>query len=132
MILDIEEIVYDKIKTTYPASLIAQYPDIKFTTKDRDLINPKFPTVYIHLLDGTKEVGTDLSGDAINGAMVMFETQVIDNDTQYRAKSVHNEVVKIMKSMGFTVSQFPSFDNGDSTYRCFARFKRLVGANDVI
>lgn len=131
MILDIEEIVYDRIKTTYPASLIAQYPDIKFTTRDRDLINPKFPTVYIHLVDG-KEIGSDLSGDAINGANIMFEIQVIDNDSQYRAKSVLNEVVKIMKRMRFNVTLFPNFDNGDSTYRSIARFRRIVGANNTL
>ena len=131
MIIDIEEIVYSRIKTTYPTSLIASYPDIKFTTRDRDLINPKFPTVYIRLVD-SPEMGGDLSGDAINAVNAMFEIQVIDNDTQQRAKGILNEVVKIMKRMRFSVTMFPAFDNGDSTYRCIARFRRIIGANETL
>ena len=131
MLLDIEEIVYDRIKTTYPTSLIAQYPTIKFTTKDRDLVNPTFPLVYVRLID-SPERGADLSGDSINGIMAMFEIQVTDNFSQTRAKTILNEVTKIMKTMRFSVSQFPSFDNGDATYRCVARYRRLIGANETI
>lgn len=128
---DIEEIVYNKIKTTYPASLIAQYPDIKFTTRDRDLVNPKFPLVYIRLLPSS-EIGGDLGGDSTNGIDATFEVQVIDNAGQLRAKTIINEVTKIMKAMCFRVIRFPTFDNGDSTYRSISRYQRIIGANDTI
>ena len=131
ILTDIEELVYNKIKTTYPRSLIAQYPDIKFTTRDRDLVNPKFPTVYIKSVS-SPETGGDLSGDSINGVKAIFEIQVIDNDSQQRAKAILCEVIKIMKTMRFSVTAFPEFDNGDSTYRSIARFRRVIGANDTL
>lgn len=131
ILLDIEPYVLNRISNDYPAYLKAQYPDIKFTTSSRDLATTRFPLVYIHL-SPSPEIGEDLSGDSINGINATIDISVIDNHSQTRAKSVLSQVLLIMKSMRFRIVEIPYYDNGDSTYKCIARCKRIVGANDVL
>lgn len=129
--LDIESKVYSRIKYTFPKNVKADYPDLNFTTNSRQLIDPKFPCVYIHLAS-CAEVGQDLENTEINGGDYMFQIEVYDNQSQNRADIIMDEVVKIMKSMRFNVPEIPRFDNTQSEYRSVARFRRIIGSGDIL
>lgn len=131
ILLDIEPYVLNRIETEYPVSLKAQYPDIKFTTSSRDLATTRFPLVYIHLAS-SPEIGGDLSGDSLNGINATIDISVYDNHSQTRAKAVISQVISIMKSMKFRVIEIPYNDNTDSTFRCIARCRRVIGANETL
>lgn len=129
--LDIETIVFSRIKAILTSKLKTKYPDISFTTSDKVSSNPKFPNVYVHML-GSQEIGEDLENNTINGVLATFQIETTDNQSQNRAKDVMNEIVGVMKGMRFSVIAMPESQNTDTSYRCVARFRRVVGNLDVI
>lgn len=129
--LDIETIVHSRIKAIVTSKLKTKYPDISFTTSDKVKDKPKFPNVYTHML-GSKEEGGDLEGNTINGVLASFQIEVTDNESQTRAKGVMSEVVSVMKGMRFSVIAMPESQNTDTSYRCVARFRRIIGNLDIL
>ena len=129
--LDIETIVFSRIKAILTSKLKTKYPDITFTTSDKVSSNPKFPNVYVHLL-GSQEIGEDLENNTINGVLATFQIETTHNEKQTISKDVINEVVGVMKSMRFTVTMMPESQNTDTAKRCVARFRRTIGNLDVI
>lgn len=129
--LDIESIVFSRIKAILTSKLKTKYPDLDFTTSDKVPKKPKFPNVYVHLIS-SPEIGIDLDNDSINGILPAFQIETTDNQNQNRAKDVMDEVVKVMKGMRFTVIATPEFKNTDSAYRSVARFRRAVGNQDIL
>lgn len=129
--LDIETIVFSRIKAILTSKLKTKYPNISFTTSDKVSSDPKFPNVYIHMM-GSQEIGEDLENNTINGVLATFQIETTDNQSQSRAKDVMNEVVGVMKGMRFSVIAMPEFNNTDSTFRSVARFRRTIGNLDTI
>lgn len=129
--LDVESVVFSKIKAILTSKLKTKYPELSFTTSDKVLKNPKFPNVYIHLV-GTSEIGADLDNASINGILATFQIETTDNQNQNRTKEVMDEVVNVMKGMRFSVIAMPEFSNTDSTYRSVARFRRAIGNSDIL
>lgn len=129
--LDIETIVFSRIKAILTSKLKTKYPNISFTTSDKVKDKPKFPNVYVHIL-GSQETGEDLENNTINGVLATFQIETTDNETQTRAKEVMNETIKIMKSMRFSIVSMPEFQNTDTAYRCVARCRRIIGNLDVL
>lgn len=127
----LESQVYTRIKTQFPSKLKEKYKNINFTTENKVDALPRFPTVYIHEMPGA-ETGEDLQGDTINAVWSSFHIEVTTNTKMNDAKEVMNEVVRIMKTMSFQVIVTPEFQNTDSTYRRVARFRRIIGAGDVL
>lgn len=125
-----DDIIFSRIKNSFSDTLKKKYPNLYFTTSDRALTEPKFPTVYISI-QGVEE-GQDLDGTTINAGLYTITVDVTDNENQTRAKEVLNEVKRIMKSMRFDVNQMPQFNNTDNTFRSVARFRRTVGTEDVL
>lgn len=129
--LDIESIVFSRIKEKATSKLKTKYPDISFTTSDKVASNPKFPNVYVHMM-GSKEIGNDLENITINGVLATFQIETTDNQSQTRAKDAMNEVVRIVKEMRFDIIVMPEMKNTDSTYRCVMRCRRTIGSLDVL
>ena len=129
--LDIETIVYSRIKAILTSKLKTKYPNITFTTSDKVSSNPKFPNVYVHML-GSQETGEDVENNTINGVLTTFQIEVTDNELQTKAKDVMSEVVEIMKGMRFSVNAMPEFKNTDTAFRSVARFRRTIGNSDII
>lgn len=127
----LESQVYTRIKTQFPSKLKEKYKNITFTTEDKVDSLPRFPTVYIHEMPGM-ETGADLQGGTINAVWSSFQIEATTNTKQSDAKEVMDEVVKIMKKMRFQVISMPEFQNTDSIYRRVARFRRIIGAGDVL
>ena len=129
--LDIETIVFSRIKAILTSKLKNKYPNISFTTSDKVSGEPKFPNVYVHLM-GSSEIGEDLENNTINGVLATFQIETTDNQTQTRAKDVMNEIVGVMKGMRFSVVAMPETDNKGSAHRCVARFRRVIGSLDIL
>lgn len=127
----LESQVYTRIKTQFPSKLKEKYKNINFTTENKVDALPRFPTVYIHEMPGM-ETGADLQGGTINAVWSSFQIEVTTNTKMNEAKEVMDEVVRIMKTMRFQVTSMPEFQNTDSVYRRVARFRRIIGADDVL
>lgn len=128
---DIESMVFTRVKAKGNNALKSAYPNINFTTSDRVKTEPKFPTVYVHEV-GSVEQGMDLENTQINSILTTFQIDVTDNKKQQNARDVMKEILKIMKSMRFTVIAMPQFQNTDDVYRQTARFRRAIDWNDTL
>ncbi len=128
--LDLEVKVFSRIKNKYPSSLKTKYPNTLFTTDDRDLSKPSFPTVFVHEIS-SREQGNDLENLTINAILLTIQVDVYDNAKKSNAKEVMDYVCNTMKSMGFSIINCPEFKSSDSVYRQTARFRRMVGSCDT-
>ena len=70
--------------------------------------------------------------DEINAVLSAFQIEVTPNTSQSEAKTVLDEVVKIMKKMRYKVIALPEFPHPASTYRSVARFRRTIAEDDVL
>ena len=129
----VPSIVYTRIITEFSEAIKNEYnmTDKNFSTIGTSDTTPVFPFVYISTLPG-KEEGKDLDGIFINGGTFAFQIDVTDNKSQYNARKVMNEVIRIMKSMRFEVNQFPKPEDTKDTHRMIARFRRIIGASDTL
>lgn len=132
MVLDtLESQVYSRIKNKMPSTIKSKYKDLNFTTNSISLAEPKFPCVYIHMIQSPED-GEDLEGTEINAVYASFVIEVVDNESQANTNTISKEVQKIMKQMRFKVVGFPYNDNNDSTYRKVSRYRRTIANNDVL
>lgn len=131
MLDSIESQIFSLIKAKFSAKIKAKYKDLNFTTSDRSSTKPKFPTVYIHMID-SQEVGSDLEGTSIPGVKVAFQVDVSDNQNNSRTDEVAREVLRIMKSMRFKPFPMPMHNNIGDVYITTARYRRVVGDGDIL
>lgn len=131
MLDGIETQVFSLIKAKFSAKIKSKYKDLNFTTSDKSSTKAKFPTVYIHLLE-SPEIGSDLEGTSVNGINATLQIEVTDNQSQTRADEVAKEILKVMKSMRFKAVGMPFHDNSGDTYRTVSRYRRPIGAGDIL
>jgi len=131
MLDSIETQVFSLIKAKFSTKIKTKYKDINFTTSNKVTTKARFPTIYLHLME-SPEIASDLEGTDINGINATFQIEVTDNQTQTRADEVAKEILKIMKSMRFKVVGMPFHDNLEDTYRTISRFRRAIGAGDIL
>ena len=127
---DIESSVVSRIRNKNYDTLRVTFPNINFTTTDRESTNPKFPTVYVHE-QASKEVGCDLEGDNINAVETAIIVTVKDNVSMTNTTKVMNAVVNTMKEMRFRVTTMPEYNNSE-VYCKTARFSRVIGCDEVL
>ena len=129
--------VFTRIKVKMPKELKSGNTTIKLTSSNFSTVGSSntsavFPFIYVQSLSATEQ-GRDLEGMNINGALFTFQIDVIDNKSQSNARVVMTEIIKIMKSMRFEIIAMPAFEGTqDNTHRMTARFRRLMGANDIL
>lgn len=126
----IESQVFTLIKARMPTKIKNKYPDLYFTTSARSPTTPKFPTVYLHMLE-SPEKGSTTESNEIEAIYSSFQVDVTDNASQARATEVAREILKIMKTLRFQVVGMPISNDTDSTYRNVARYRRTIGSTDV-
>ena len=102
---------------------------IKFTSIGESDATPYFPTCYIHELQPA-EFGQDVEGRSINAVIETMECIVYSRDKS-ECKLILNECVYQMKQLMFIVTAMPIISTSDGVHNGVARFRRLVGANDV-
>lgn len=131
MLDSLETQIFSLIKAKFSTKIKEKYKDLNFTTSDKSSTKAKFPTVYIHMLE-SPEIGETLEGTEINGVNATFQIEVTDNQSQARADEVSKEVLRIMKTMRFKAVGMPFHDNSGDTYRTVSRYRRPVGAGDIL
>lgn len=128
---NIETRVFSRIKYDFSKKIKAKYPNLEFTTSDLINSKSKFPNVYVHILP-SPEIGQDLEGTSINGILANFQIKVSDNVNNERTKEVMNEVVRILKTMRFSINEMPYSENKEGTYYSLVRARRVIGASDIL
>lgn len=131
MLDSLETQVFSLIKAKFSTKIKEKYKDLNFTTSDKSSTKAKFPTVYVHFME-SPEIGETLEGTEINGVNATFQIEVTDNQSQARADEVSKEVLRIMKIMRFKAVGMPFHDNSGDTYRTVSRYRRPVGAGDIL
>ena len=129
---EIDTTVLSRLRSRGYADLRKNYPNINFTDDDRAPIDPKFPTVfYINI--SSAERGQTLDGKSMNALLHSVQIEVSDNSqTNATVKAVMSKICDYMKDMRYEVVNMPFFQNTDTVFRMVARFRRTIGANDVI
>ena len=129
---EIDTTVLSRLRSRGYADLRKNYPNINFTDDDRAPIDPKFPTVfYINI--SSAERGQTLDGKSVNALLHSVQIEVSDNSqTNATVKAVMSKICDYMKDMRYEVVNMPFFQNTDTVFRMVARFRRTIGANDVI
>lgn len=129
---EIDTTVLSRLRSRGYADLRKNYPNINFTDDDRAPTTPKFPTVfYINI--SSAERGQTLDGKSINALLHSVQIEVSDNSqTNATVKAVMSKICDYMKDMRYEVVNMPFFQNTDTVFRMVARFRRTIGANDVI
>lgn len=133
-IMRIPLMVFTKIKQDFSENLKTKYSmaDKNFTTVGSNDTPAVFPFVYVQLMSANEE-GGDLEGTSINAGNFSIQIDVIDNQSQTRAREVMTELLGIMKSMRFQCITIPSFiTSTNDTHRMTARFSRVIGVNDAL
>lgn len=133
-VMTIPSIVFTRIKTEFSSKIKEKYSITgkNFSTVGSNDTPPVFPFIYLQSIEPT-ETGADLEGININGGIFSFQVDVIDNQSQTRAKEVMTEILRIMKKMGFKCSPMPSFDNSSkNVFRMVVRFRKNIDENDIL
>lgn len=129
---EIDTTVLSRLRSRGYADLRKNYPNINFTDDDRAPIDPKFPTVY-YINISSAERGKTLDGKTVNALLHSVQIEVSDNSqTNATVKAVMSKICDYMKDMRYEVVNMPFFQNTDTVFRMVARFRRVIGANDVI
>lgn len=128
-VLNIESTVYSIVEAKAYPDIVAEFPDVYFTTLDDLGEKPSFPTVYIHAMQNS-ENGADLEGLGTNGVLASFEAVVTVNTNQQDAKKVMSVVFDAFKSIRFGCQMMPIITRSNNLYVATARFRRMIGAND--
>lgn len=129
--MDLETTVFSIVKTKVLEKLSTQFPNIYITNSDKVMSTPLFPTVFIHEMSGVEQ-GTDIEGKDVNAVLETFQVDITSNVSQRDVKVVMSAVVEVFKQMRFNVTAMPEFNNNDDVYRAIARFRRVIGANDIL
>lgn len=130
-VTSIESIVFSRLLNKYGAELATKYPNINFTTSDREPVSASFPTVYVHELS-SQEVGSTLDGIDISGVNSNIQIEVTDNASPDNARYVFKVLLKGMKELGYNIISMPVSQNTQAIYKQIARFNRVYGNGDVI
>lgn len=121
--------IMTRLKVESKKALSSTFADLEITDEIVAPTNPKFPTILALELPNTEQ-GNDLQGIDIVALMYGVQIEVTDNKKQANAKRVMNEVIKIMKSMRFSVIQMPEITYANGVYRSVARFRRMIASGD--
>lgn len=129
---EIDTTVLSRLRSRGYADLRNKYPNINFTDDNRAPIDPKFPTVY-YINISSAERGQTLDGKSMNALLHSVQIEVSDNSqTNSTVKTVMSKICDYMKDMEYEIVNMPFFQNTDTVLRMVARFRRTIGANDVI
>lgn len=130
--LDKQSEMYTIVKVRAERVLKTKYPDIRFTQDDTAQMEPKFPTVYIHYLQGA-ELARDLEGTEVNAFSCDVQIDVTVSKAQGKtvAEKVMYEVVSQFKTLYFGLRGTPVFvPTGNDTKQMSCRMNRAIGSGE--
>lgn len=131
---EIQAEIYTTAKVRAERILRPVYPDIRFTQDDSAQLEPKFPTVYIHYLQGM-ETARDTDGDTVNAFSSDVQIDVTVSKAQGKtvAEKVMDEIVTQYKALRYGLRGMPVIvPTGNDTKQISARMNRLIGVDDTL
>lgn len=130
-IVDLENKVFSLVKGKTYSKLKEKYPGILYTTTSMNYdAKSNFPCVYIHQL-GNSETHSDLERSRVSTITAGYQIEVYSNVSQRDCMYIMAEITDCMKQLLFTVKLSPYVDNQAPTFRCIARFERILDWNDI-
>lgn len=133
-VYSIESKIFTIVKTRLNTALSSTYPNLLVTQQQKLSEEPKFPTVYIQMLD-SPEVGSDLDNLTINGILATFEVHITVSKSQGMSglRKVQAAVTDNFKKLRFNMVTRGEFTREtDDTYTSISRFRRVIGGNEEI
>lgn len=130
-VYDLDTTIFSIVKSKALPKLIKRFPDVYFTSSGKSKSPPEFPTIYIHSLQGI-EKGMDLERTRINAIQETVQVDISTNTNQSDAKYVMKITTDIFKEMMFYVVAMPELTSDGETYKCTARFRRVISLNDTL
>ena len=133
-VYSIESKIYTIVKTRLENSLKTSYPNLLVTQQSKTSDEPKFPTVYIQMLD-SPEMGADLENSTINALLTTFEVHVTASKEQGLAglRKVQSAVTENFKKLRFNMVTRGEFTREtNDTYTSISRFRRVIGGEEEI
>lgn len=133
---NINSIIYTKFKVYTKNILNARYSttydNVNFTRQLRSQTTATFPTILFQKLAGS-EIGSDLSGQNINGIISNIQIDVTTNTSQTDVERIADACMEAMKKMRYKAVSDLIVDSSESdVYRIIARYSRVIGCNDTI
>lgn len=133
-VYSIESKIYTIVKTRLNNALLTTYPNMRVTQQYKISDEPKFPTVYIKMLD-SPEIGSDLDNQTVNAMLVTFEVHTIVSKEQGLSglRNVQSAVTDNFKKLRFNIVTRGEFTREtNDTYTSISRFRRVIGGNEEI
>lgn len=133
-VYSIESKIFTIVKTRLNTALSSTYPNLLVTQQHKLSEEPKFPTVYIQMLD-SPEVGSDLDNLTINGILATFEIHITVSKSQGMSglRKVQAAVTDNFKKLRFNMVTRGEFTREtDDKYTSISRFRRVIGGNEEI
>ncbi len=124
--------VFTAIKRNFSETVKESYnmSDKNFSTVVSNDSPAVFPFVTVQMLPGN-EIGQTFEANEIEAGMFTFQIDVFSNKTQTEARKVMNEIVQIMKKMGFRVAQIPYFNDTEDYHKMIARFNKSFSGEEA-
>lgn len=132
----IEEKVFTRIQYNLKQKDGAKYPELNCTTKGENIsaetgLPNVFPTLYLVTMQ-SGERGSDLEGSGINAVLSYIQIEVYTNTSESDCKKIMTDVVLEMKSIRYKAVALPVTTTRNGVSRSIARFRRVVGSDDVL
>lgn len=129
----IESTVFSRVKNEGTTALRKSFPAIFYTADNESDDEPTFPTVYLQELPGL-ESGNTLDGKEISAVLSTFQVDISDNRRNGKevVKQVMSQTMKTMKGMRFEVTAMPTYRRENGVWIGTARFRRMIGALDIL
>ena len=129
-LLKTEEIFYTLVSDNISQEIKTKYTDLQITTDPQDLDEPKFPTIYIQMLE-SGEVSHNLVNEEISGIRANFQIDIYATE-KVVAKEMADEIIRVLKSLAFYINAMPYTMFANGVYRTIIRCNRVIGSGDTL
>ena len=104
---------------------------IKYTQSNSDISPTSLPAVHFQELEPI-EVGNDIENSGIHAVGETIQLTVYGNGQMSEVKDIMSKSVLCMKQMRFNMTGMPVYTTNHDIKYGVARFRRLIGADDII
>ena len=128
---DLEATILSVVKSKTYSTLVAKYPNVKYTSEETTTGTTNFPCIYIHVISMSEE-GQDLVGETINAVLASVQVDVTANTKKSDTKTVIYAIVDALKELRFDITSLPLFTKEDDVHRAVVRARRVIGSGDTL
>lgn len=104
---------------------------IKYTQSNSDISPTVLPAVHFMEVEPV-ETGGDIDNTGIHAIRETIQLTVYANGQMSEVKDIMNKSVLCMKQMRFNMTGMPVYTTNHDIKQGVARFRRLIGASDII